>query len=128
LEAFFPEKVTDNGVLPEEYCNGDILLTNEVRLIEQAHGYGVGLLAVDGVLNSLPSLNEGLVVLDPSGLTMDKKAGFDHKATQDKLIKCWGLLGLEVHARKCKRHPTFMAWWAGHTRPSIEDVVPHLIS
>ena len=94
MEAFFPEKVTDNGVLPEEYCNGDILLTNEVRLIEQAHGYGVGLLAVDGVLNSLPSLNEGLVVLDPSGLTMDKKAGFDHKATEDKLIKCWGLLDL----------------------------------
>ena len=128
FKAFFSEEAIDNGILPEGFCSGDLLLINEVRIAEQYRGYGVGLLAVDGLISSLPSFNEGLVVLDPSGLSMDKKEGFDHKATQDKLIKYWGLIGLEVHARECEEHPTFMAWWAGHMRPSIEDVVPHLIS
>lgn len=129
--AFFVHQALDQGNLPEDYDFGDILIVETVRLEPRHRGYGIGLLAMDLLVQHVklewPGLaSEGLVVLDPSGLNRDMEPS-DREVVQERLVRFWGLLGLEVLVRERRRHCTFVGCWMGHERPGVEVVVPHLL-
>lgn len=131
FRAGFTEQAICQGILPDEYFFGDILMIETVRLEPQYRGYDIGLLAVDKLLKRLARVsprwaNEGLIVLDPSGLTSDRAHGCSHGEVQEKLIGYWQMLGLWVLVRETRKHSTFVAHWMGDERPLIETVVPHL--
>jgi hypothetical protein len=103
-----------------------------VRLRPQNRGYGIGLLAVDERMKHVGRAssrwsNEGLIVLDPSGLTSDLAQGHSHEEVQEKSIRYWQMLGLWVLVRERKRHCTIVGHWMGDQRPDIAAVVPHLL-
>lgn len=130
-KAFFAHQALDQENLPEDYNFGDILMVETVRLEPQHRGYGIGLLALDLLVQHVkrewPAFaSEGLIVLDPSGLNRDMEPS-DHEVVQEKLVRFWGLLGLEVLARERRRHCTFVGCWMGYERPDVGVVVPHLL-
>jgi hypothetical protein len=76
FRACFTKQAIDQGILPDEYVFGDFLMIETVRLKSQYRGYGIGLLVVDELMKHVGRgssrwSNEGLIVLDPSGLTSD---------------------------------------------------------
>ncbi|KZP34696.1 hypothetical protein FIBSPDRAFT_924124 [Athelia psychrophila] len=54
-----------------EELQGDILYLNEIRLQPEWRGYGIGLLAIHGLLGLMPSFEMDAVILCPAGLTRD---------------------------------------------------------
>jgi hypothetical protein len=71
FRACFTKQAIDQGILPDEYVFGDFLMIES-----QYRGYGIGLLVVDELMKHVGRgssrwSNEGLIVLDPSGLTSD---------------------------------------------------------
>jgi hypothetical protein len=131
FRACFTKQAIDQGILPDEYVFGDVLMIETVRLIPEYRGYGIGLLAVDELVKHVERASpgwsdEGLIVLDPSGLTSDLAQGQSHEEVQENLIRYWQMLGLWVLVRERKRHCTFVAHWMGNQRPDITAIVPHL--
>lgn len=131
FRACFTEQAIVQGILPIEYSLGDVLMVETVRLEPQYRGYGIGLLAVDELMKHVERASsrwsdEGLIVLDPSGLTCDLGQGHSHEEVQGKLIRYWQMLGLDVLVREGKRHCTFVGHWMGNERPDIAAIVPHL--
>jgi hypothetical protein len=131
FRACFTEQAINQGILPDEYVFGDVLMIETVHLEPQYRGYGIGLLAVDELMKHVERASpgwsdEGLMVLDPSGLTSDLAQGHSHEEVQEKLIRYWQMLGLRVLVRERKRHCTFVGHWMGDQRPNITAIVPHL--
>jgi hypothetical protein len=131
FRACFTKQAIDQGILPDEYVFGDVLMIETIRLEPQHRGYGISLLAVDELMKHVGRAssrwsNEGLIVLDPSGLTSDLAQGHSHEEVQGKLIRYWQMLGLWVLVRERKRHCTFVGHWMGDQRPDIAAIVPHL--
>ena len=110
---------------------GDILLILEVHLEPRYRGYGIGQLAVDRLISSLPSFVEDSVVLYPAGMTSEAREPgetYDHDTVQQKLIRYWSLLGFSVWGRTSGGNDTFLGISTSANRPDVEQVVPHLIS
>jgi hypothetical protein len=131
FRACFTEQAINQGILPDEYVFGDVLMIETVHLEPQYRGYGIGLLAVDELMKHVERASsnwseEGLIVLDPSGLRSDLAQGHSHEEVQEKLIRYWQMLGLRVLVRERKRHCTFVGHWMGDQRPNITAIVPHL--
>jgi hypothetical protein len=131
FRACFTKQAINQGILPDEYVFGDVLTIETIRLEPQYRGYGIGLLAVDELVKHVGRASsrwsdEGLIVLDPSGLTSDLAQGHSHEEVQEKLIRYWQMLGLCVHVRERKRHCTFVGHWMGDQSPEIAAIVPHL--
>jgi GNAT superfamily N-acetyltransferase len=131
FRACFTEQAINQGILPDEYVFGDVLMIETVHLEPQYRGYGIGLLAVDELMKHVERASpgwseEGLIVLDPSGLKSDLAQGHSHEEVQEKLIRYWQMLGLRVLVRERKRHCTFVGHWMGDQRPNITAIVPHL--
>jgi GNAT superfamily N-acetyltransferase len=131
FRACFTEQAINQGILPDEYVFGDVLMIETVHLEPQYRGYGIGLLVVDELTKHVERASynwseEGLIVLDPSGLTSDLAQGHSHEEVQEKLIRYWQMLGLRVLVRERKRHCTFVGHWMGDQRPNITAIVPHL--
>ena len=127
----FTEQAIIQGILPDRYTFGDVLIIETVRLKPQYRGYGIGLLAVNSLVKHVERASsgwgdEGLIVLDPSGLSTDLTHGHSHGEVQEKLIRYWEMLGLRVLVRESRRHCTFVAHWMGDQRPDVATVVPHL--
>jgi hypothetical protein len=101
LRACFTKQAIDQGILPDEYVFGNVFLIETVSLKPQYRGYGIGLLAVDELVKHVERASprwsdEGLIVLDPSGLTSDLAQGQSHEEVQEMLIRYWQMLGLWV--------------------------------
>jgi hypothetical protein len=131
FRAYFTQQAIVQGILPDEYVFGDVLMVETVRLEPRYRGYGIGLLAVDELVKHVEPASsrwsdEGLIVLDPSGLTSDLAQGRSHEEIQEKLIRYWQMLGLWVLVRERKRHCTFVGHWMGDQRPDSTAIVPHL--
>jgi hypothetical protein len=131
FRACFTQQAIAQGILPDGYVFGDVLMIGTVHLEPRYRGYGIGLLAVDELVKHVERVsprwsNEGLVVLDPSGLTSDLAQGHSHEEVQEKLIWYWQTFGLWVLVRERKRHCTFVGHWIGDQRPDITAIVPHL--
>jgi hypothetical protein len=131
-KACFTERAFWNEVLPTDYNSGDILMVNTIRLDPRFRGYGIGLLAIERlvefVARAFPEWRlEGMIFLEPSGMTSDVVQGSNHGDIQEKLIRYYGLLGLEVLVRETRRHCTFVGQWMGYKRPGVDEVVPHLL-
>jgi hypothetical protein len=131
FRAYFTQQAIVQGILPDEYVFGDVLMVETVRLEPRYRGYGIGLLAVDELVKHVEQASsrwsdEGLIVIDPSGLTSDLAQGRSHEEIQEKLIRYWQMLGLWVLVRERKRHCTFVGHWMGDQRPDITAIVPHL--
>ena len=110
---------------------GDILYIHEVHLETRYRGYGIGLLAVDRLISSLPSFEMDSVVLYPAGTTREARElgdTYDHATVQQKLIRYWSLLGFNVWGRTSGANDIFLGIWTGANRVNVEQVVPHLIS
>lgn len=113
FRACFTQQAIVQGILPDEYVFGDVLMVETVRLEPRYRGYGIGLLAVDELVKHVERASsrwsdEGLIVLDPSGVTSDLAQGHSHEEIQEKLIRYWQMLGLWVLVRERKRHCTFV--------------------
>lgn len=106
---------------------GDILFIEEVFLEDRYRGYGIGLLAVDTLIGSLPSFEMDTVLLNPAGMSITAGPGYSHESTEKKLTDYWSLMGFEVWARRIGRSNLLMGIWTGKTRVAIEEIVPHLI-
>jgi hypothetical protein len=131
FRACFTQQAIVQGILPDEYVFEDVLMVETVRLEPRYRGYGIGLLAVDELVKHAERASsrwsdEGLIVLDPSGVTSDLAQGHSHEEIQEKLIRYWQMLGLWVLVRERKRHCTFVGHWMGDQRPDITSIVPHL--
>lgn len=117
--------------MPSGYIWGDILVVNTMRLESKFRGYGIGLLALDKLVEHVARASpewkmEGLIGLTPSALTQDMADPARHRKVQDKLVRYYGLFGLKLLAEETKRHCTFVGLWVGYSRPKIRTVVPHL--
>jgi hypothetical protein len=131
--ACFTKQAIDQSILPDGYVFGDVLMIETVHLEPQHRGYGIGLLAVDELVKHVERASpgwsdEGLIVLDPSGLTSDLTQEQSHEEVQEKLIRYWQMLGLWVLVRATKRHCRFVGRWMGYRRPDITAIVPHLFT
>ena len=136
----------------EALVQGDTLYIIKVVLEKRYRGYGVGLLAVDGLISSLPSFDRDNVILTPASLqrTLEREASrwnrddadvptteasneletqlsLSHEQIEKKLIDYWSLLGFQVWSKADDDCCTLMGMWTGDSRPSIEDVMPHLL-
>jgi hypothetical protein len=122
----------DRGVLPEDYMWGDVLMIDTLRLDPKFCGYGIGLLALDRLVEHVARASpdwgvEGLIVLDPSMMTDNRVQANTHGDVQEKPIEYYGLFGLEVLTRETSRHCAFVGHYMGYRRPDIQTVVPHLL-
>ncbi|KAK7458884.1 hypothetical protein VKT23_009895 [Stygiomarasmius scandens] len=109
---------------------GDILYIQEVYLEPKWRGYGIGLLAVRGLIDVLPSFEMDSVIIDPAPLT---RSNTEHGCyptacsldqTISALKKYWGLLGFRKASKK--NDVNYLEVWTGYVRPSIREIVPHL--
>jgi hypothetical protein len=94
FRACFTEQSINQEILPDECFFNEVLMIETVRLEPQYRGYGIGLLAVDELVKYVERAlsrwsDEGLEVLDPSGLTSDLAQGYNHEEVQEKLILYW---------------------------------------
>ena len=117
--------------MPDDYNWGDILMVNTIRLESRYRGYGIGLLALDILVEHIAQVSpawtgEGLLVLDPSGMRGYMESADHHEVVQDKLIQYYSLFGLEVLAREARNHSAFLGQCMIYKRPEIRMVVPHL--
>lgn len=92
-----------------------MLLLETIHVKPQYRGYGIGLLAVDGLIKRVETASsafgkEGLVV------------------AKGKLTQHWQLLGMEVLMEEKKERCSFLAYWMGDGRPAIVGVVSHLFT
>ena len=96
-----------------------------------------GLLALDGLINSLPAFTMSTVVLAPSGMTADAPVGVaDDEAARlryfedsaRRLTRYYALLGFSVYKadKVSKDTPELLGMWTGFVQPAIESIVPHL--
>jgi len=109
--------------LDESLSQGDIVYLENVELEPRWRGYGIGLLAVDGLLGLLPSFEGDSVILNPAGIS-DQAQG-QREVPDQKLIKYWSLLGFSIWSDP-EDEIMVMGMWTGLVQPYIEDVVPHL--
>ncbi|KAJ6544974.1 hypothetical protein DFH09DRAFT_1367601 [Mycena vulgaris] len=111
----------------EEYLQGDIMYLDSIEIEPSFRGYGIGLLAFEGLRGIFPSFEMDVVLLNPAGLTseLEKNPGTSHEVVQKKLIAYWSLLGMSVWAPE-KSDFKLMGMWTGLRLPPIEEVVPHL--
>ena len=134
---------------PSDTC-GDLLFVQTMRLETSWRGYGIGarrpygdqtdvagLLALDGLISSLPAFTMSSVIMSPSGMTQDAPAGFDTDAalrlrhvkdSASRLKRYYGLLGFKDYKAKhaAKDSMECIGLWTGYVLPRIETVVPHL--
>lgn len=64
-KASISKTAINAGTLPEEYTfsgGGDLLVIDIVRLEPDFREYGIGLLALNGLLKYLPSFSEGRII------------------------------------------------------------------
>jgi hypothetical protein len=109
FRACFTQQAIVQGILPDEYVFGDVLMVETVRLEPRYRGYGIGLLAVDELVKHV-----------------ERASARWSDEIQEKLIRYWQMLGLWVLVRERKRHCTFVSHWMGDQRPDITAIVPHL--
>lgn len=131
-KACFSRSAIGRGNMPDEYNFGDVLMVNTIRLQSRFRGYGIGLLALDRLVKHVAQASpewkrEGLIALDPSGLTHEMAHMNIHEKLQDKLIRYYELFGLKMLVQETSRHCTFVGLWMGFARPEIRTVVPHLL-
>ncbi|KAJ7081881.1 hypothetical protein B0H15DRAFT_994613 [Mycena belliarum] len=86
-------------------------------------GYGIGLLAVDGLRGIFPSFEMDLVLLNPAAsiAELEKYPGTSPEVAQKKLIAYWSLLGMNVWAPSSSDFK-LMGMWTGLRLPNIEEV------
>ncbi|KAJ7472677.1 hypothetical protein FB451DRAFT_1250337 [Mycena latifolia] len=111
----------------EEYLQGDIMYLDSIELEPRFRGYGIGLLAFEGLRGIFPSFEMDVILLNPSALTseLEKNPGISPEAAQKKLIAYWSLLGMTVWSPPTSDFK-LMGMWTGLRLPAIEEVVPHL--
>jgi len=102
---------------------GDIVYLENVELEPRWRGYGIGLLAVDGLLGLLPSFEMDSVILNPAGVSEHPQG--EREIPDRKLIKYWSRLGFSIWSNQ-EDETMVMGMWTGLVQPDIEDVVPHL--
>ncbi|KAF5338246.1 hypothetical protein D9758_012832 [Tetrapyrgos nigripes] len=110
---------------------GDILYIQEVYVEPKWRGYGIGLLALRGLIDTMPSFEMDKVLLDPAPMSISSNNAEEGcypsrplKETINALTKHWGLLGFKRVSKK--QDVNYMETWTGRIKPPIEDVVPHL--
>ncbi|KAJ7291506.1 hypothetical protein C8J57DRAFT_217550 [Mycena rebaudengoi] len=112
----------------EEQLQGDILYLDSIEIEPRFRGYGIGLLALDGLRGIFPSFEMDVILLNPAGLTSEvvgDPGSANHNVVQKKLIAYWSLLGMAVWAPP-ESDFKLMGMWTGYRLPHIEEVVPHL--
>ena len=75
-------------------CN-NFLYIREVYLKKQYRGYGIGLSAVNGLIDGLPSFFQGTVLLSPNAIAREAGEDFDFATASGKLEKHWQLIGFK---------------------------------
>ena len=135
LNKTIDEEHIDRCILdPSDF--GNILLIEHVELETQLCGYGIGLLAVDALIDQVSGASEGwtaygAIVLDASGLDSDLESRHRRREVQEKLMQHWQLLGLKllVPESKSTKRCTFVGDCLEYYGwPDITKVVPHLIT
>ncbi|KAJ6616127.1 hypothetical protein B0H10DRAFT_1949339 [Mycena sp. CBHHK59/15] len=88
---------------------GDIMYLDSIEIEPSFRGYGIGLLAFDGLRGIFPSFEMDVILLNPAGLTseLEKTRGMTVWAPAQSDFKLMGM-------------------WTGLRLPRIEEVVPHL--
>ena len=106
---------------------GDICYVKEVVLEEEYRGYGIGLLALDGIITMIAD-NFDVVVLQPNGLTRHMREGIDGPTCERKLTDYYELLGFRVFAETNQErgHATLMGLDMQYRRRRVDKIVPHL--
>ncbi|KAJ6448844.1 hypothetical protein C8R47DRAFT_1081602 [Mycena vitilis] len=103
------------------FAEGDILYIDSIRLEPKWRGYGIGLLALDGLTGLLPSFEMDSILLSPVGLNREEE--YDRTVAKDKLTQYFGKLGFKMWHDKPNTDLPFMGTWTGYIRPSIENVI-----
>ncbi|KAJ6599392.1 hypothetical protein B0H10DRAFT_2084692, partial [Mycena sp. CBHHK59/15] len=113
----------------EECLQGDIMYLDSIEIEPSFRGYGIGLLAFDGLRGIFPSFEMDVILLNPAGLTseLEKNPGSSAEATQNKLIVYWSLLGMTVWA-PAQSDFKLMGMWTGLRLPRIEEVCLFLLN
>ncbi|KAF9063183.1 hypothetical protein BDP27DRAFT_1335529 [Rhodocollybia butyracea] len=124
-----------NPALEEYIGTGDIVYLDSIELDVKWRGYGIGLLALDGLIGMLPSFEMDSIIVHPAGLTSEahrnqlKATGIppavEFAATQAKLIAYYRLLGM-VEWTPRNADYKLLGMWTGLRLPRIEQIVPHL--
>ena len=132
FEACFSRSAIEKGNKPDDYNWGDVLMVESLRLEPQFRGYGIGLLAMDKLVQHVARASpgwgkEGLLVLAALGLTDDIARANDHGKIQEKLTHYYRLFGLGLLAEETKEHCAFLGLEMINWRPDIRTVVPHLL-
>lgn len=130
--ACFSNSAIHAGNIPGNYNWGDVLMVNTMRREPKVRGYGIGLLALNRLVKHVARASpewgmEGLITLDPSGLTQDMANPNDHVDVQDKLVRYYGLFGLRLIVEETRKHCAFVGFLMCFVRPKIHTVVPHLL-
>lgn len=119
---------------------GDILLVKYIQLEPRHRGYGIGLLAVKMFMDHVAAASdgwadEGILVVDASGLDSDLELAHNRREVQKKkLIRHWQLIGLKPivseFERKKGKHCTFVGNWQDlYGFPDdMATLVPHLFT
>ncbi|KAJ6585504.1 hypothetical protein B0H19DRAFT_1109857 [Mycena capillaripes] len=123
----FDEEGEPKNMEFEEYLQGDIMYLDSIEIEPRFRGYGIGLLAFEGLRGIFPSFEMDVILLNPAALTseLEKNPGISPEVAQKKLISYWSLLGMSVWAPPTSNFK-LMGMWTGLRLPAIEEVVPHL--
>ncbi|KAK7468282.1 hypothetical protein VKT23_002792 [Stygiomarasmius scandens] len=114
----------------EEQDQGDLLYIQEVYLEPQWRGYGIGLLAVRGLMSALPSFEMDKVILNPvpSARCQHDPDCYPSACSLDasitSLTKYWSLLDFQKVSQENGVH--YMEIWTGRALPELRAIVPHL--
>ncbi|KAK4635187.1 hypothetical protein CLAFUW4_01425 [Fulvia fulva] len=112
-----------------EYDLGDICYIDEVFLEKEYRGYGIGLLAVDGLIKSLPSMESDCFMLHAASVNQEAAEEVsEYIAASERLSEYYSLMGFDVWERyTAGRLPPLMGLCTKFMRPDIKGIVPHLI-
>ncbi|KAF9063193.1 hypothetical protein BDP27DRAFT_1335550 [Rhodocollybia butyracea] len=105
-----------NPALEEYIGSGSIVYLDSIELEVEWRGYGIGLLALDGLLGLLPSFKMDSVIVHPT---------VDSAATQAKLVAYYSLLGMDEWTPPNAEYK-LLGMWTGCELPRIKQIVPHL--
>ncbi|KAJ7114973.1 hypothetical protein C8R44DRAFT_795119, partial [Mycena epipterygia] len=119
---FFNEAGDPKNPRMEEYMGNGIMYLDSIEIEPAFRGYGIGLLAFDGLRGILPSFESDVILLNPAGLTSEvaKHPGISAEAAQKKLIAYWSLLGMGVWT-PAKSKSKLMGMCTGLRLPRIEE-------
>lgn len=92
------------------------------------------MLALDGLITSIPSFDMASVIMSPASMTRDVPESVAdgpelrrwHDNAVQRLTRYYGLMGFGRYGPRSDSRCELLGFWFGRIRAPIETVVPHL--